>query len=375
MDTIIAGAGPAGWALAGACARAGLRVALVDPAPWRHWTPTYGLWRDEVPGLPDAAVAAVPHTVLATAVTTHRLDREYVVLDNRGLRDWLVHPAVEVITGRAEAVTRGERGATVRLAGGRRLACAVAVDATGARRALSGGPVRDPAAQTAFGVVLDEAAAEPVTGHRPGTAVFMDWRPSPDPADSAVPTFLYSLPLGAGRTLVEETSLAAKPGVPQQILSTRLRSRLAAAGVIGPAEAERVRIPLDLPIPRTLAFGVAGGFTHPATGYGVATALRLASPVAQAIAAAGNPREADRAARQVLAPARARQVHALRRFGLRVLTGLPPAQVPEFFEMFFTLPPEQQRAYLSGREDLTGTAAAMAGLFRLAPWRIRTRMV
>ncbi|MGC7101126.1 lycopene cyclase family protein [Amycolatopsis lurida] len=373
MDTIIAGAGPAGWALAGACARAGVRVVLVDPSPRRAWTPVYGLWRDEVPGLPDSAVAAVPHTVLATAVTTHTIDREYVVADNAGLRAWLTHPAVKVITGRAESVTRGDRGATVRLADGRRLACAVAVDATGARRALTGGPVRRPAEQTAFGVALDEAAAERVTGHSPGTAVFMDWRQVAD--DFPVPTFLYSLPLGDGRTLVEETCLAAKPGLPQHILSARLRARLAAAGVDEPGGPERVRIPLDLPIPRTLAFGVAGGFAHPATGYSLGTALRLAFPVAQAIAAASNPRDADRDARAVVASATAREVHALRRFGLRVLTRLPSAQVPEFFEMFFSLPPDRQRAYLSGREDLAGTAAAMAGLFRLAPWRIRTRMV
>ncbi|MBN6040726.1 lycopene cyclase family protein [Amycolatopsis sp. 195334CR] len=371
MHTIIAGGGPAGWALAAACARAGVRVALVDPAPRRAWAPVYGVWRDEVPGLPDSAVAAVPHTVLATAVTTHTLDREYVVIDNAGLRAWLDHPAVEVITGRAESVTRGDRGATVRLTDGRRLACAVAVDATGARRALTGGPARRPAEQTAFGLALDEAAAERVTGHSPGTAVFMDWRP----AHADFPTFLYSLPLGNGRTLVEETCLAAKPGLPQHILSARLRARLTAAGVVEPRGPERVRIPLDLPIPRTLAFGVAGGFAHPATGYSLGTALRLASPVAQAIAAASTPREADRAARAVVASAAAREVHALRRFGLRVLTRLPSAQVPEFFEMFFSLPPDRQRAYLSGREDLAGTAAAMTGLFRRAPWRIRTRMV
>ncbi|UJW29049.1 lycopene cyclase family protein [Saccharothrix sp. AJ9571] len=375
MDTVIAGAGPAGWALAGACARAGLRTVLIDPAPRRPWTPTYGLWRDEVPGLPDSAVAAAPHTVLVTALTTHAIDREYVVLDNAGLRAWLADPGVETITGRVTEVIRGARGATVTLGDGRRLACSVAVDATGARRALSGGPARRPAEQTAFGLALPDDLAERVTGHSPGTAVFMDWRPAPDRGGEETPTFLYSLPLGDGRTLVEETCLAREPGLAQGILSTRLRSRLAAAGIAEPRDPERVRIPLDLPIPRTLAFGVAGGFVHPATGYSVGTSLRLADPVAQAIANAGNPAAADRAARQVVASARARQVHALRKFGLRVLTGLPPAQVPEFFEMFFALDPASQRAYLSGREDLTGMTAAMMGLFRRAPWRIRARMV
>ena len=47
----------------------------------------------------------------------------------------------------------------------------------------------------------------------------------------------------------------------------------------------------------------------------------------------------------------------------------------DFFELFFQLPAELQRAYLSDREDVTGTAAAMAKLFRAAPWRLRAKMM
>ena len=50
-------------------------------------------------------------------------------------------------------------------------------------------------------------------------------------------------------------------------------------------------------------------------------------------------------------------------------------QTRDFFELFFRLDPDLQRAYLSGREDVRGTAAAMAKLFRAAPWRLRAKMV
>ncbi|MGH3770268.1 MAG: lycopene cyclase family protein, partial [Pseudonocardiaceae bacterium] len=45
----MAGGGPAGWAVAAACARLGLDTELVDPAPDRPWRATYGAWREELP--------------------------------------------------------------------------------------------------------------------------------------------------------------------------------------------------------------------------------------------------------------------------------------------------------------------------------------
>ncbi|HEX8761977.1 MAG TPA: FAD-dependent oxidoreductase, partial [Pseudonocardiaceae bacterium] len=35
IDVLVAGGGPAGWAVAAACARLGLHTELVDPAPDR----------------------------------------------------------------------------------------------------------------------------------------------------------------------------------------------------------------------------------------------------------------------------------------------------------------------------------------------------
>lgn len=343
-DVLVAGAGPAGWALASACARLGLRTALVAPAPRERWPATYGVWRDELPGLPGSAIAAAPGTTKAVGTREHRLDREYLTLDNDGLRAWLTHPGVEVITGRA---------------GG--LQARVVVNATGARGGRS--------EQTAYGLVLPDA--EPLVPA--GSALLMDWS-----GPVREPSFLYAVPTGDG-VLVEETSLARAPGLPPDILAARLRHRLATAGIALPERAreEVVHIPLDAPPAGSPAFGAAAGLVNPITGYSLATSIRLAPAVAEALRAGlrSGPAEAIRAARHEIWPPAARVVHALRLHGLRALRAMPARQTAEFFDLFFDLPVEEQCAMTSGRTDLMGTVAAMAKLFGEAPWPIRARLL
>ncbi|QRP43744.1 lycopene cyclase family protein [Amycolatopsis sp. FDAARGOS 1241] len=372
-DVLIAGGGPAGWALARACARRGLATTLVDAAPLAPWRATYGAWADELPGLPPPVIASAPGETVAFGTREHRLARRYLVLDNEGLREWLTTVPVTVVTGRVAGAEHGRHGSTVVLADERRLATAVVVDASGAHRVLSGGPPRGHRAeQTAYGLVLPAADAERLIPGAPDTAVFMDWR-------DGAPSFRYLLPLGDGSVLVEETCLAHRPGVPAGELAARLRTRLAAAGLQARGREEHVRIVLDVPLPSrgaVVPFGVAAGLVHPATGYSVATALRLAPRVAAALAGAldAGPEAAVRAARKTLWTAEARAVHTLRRYGLRALRRMSPAELAEFFDLFFALPEAVQRAYTSGREDIPGTAAAMARLFRAAPPRIRARL-
>ena len=61
--------------------------------------------------------------------------------------------------------------------------------------------------------------------------------------------------------------------------------------------------------------------------------------------------------------------------GLEALLRMDADQTRDFFELFFRLPADLQRAYLSGREDVRGTTAAMAALFRAAPWRLRAKLM
>jgi lycopene beta-cyclase len=382
VDVLVAGAGPAGWAVACACARVGLHTALADPDPHGRWAATYGLWRDELPDLPAAAIAAAPPLSRAFGTREHSLARDYLVVDNDGLRRWLSDDRVQVLRGRVTEAVSGTLGVTVAFDGGRPpVAAAVAIDATGARRALGGGPPRSARAeQTAVGTVLTTADARRILPEADRAALFMDWRPPPGQRPhGAEPTFLYAVPLGGNRVLVEETSLARKPGLAPDVLASWLRDRLARAGLVADG-GERVRIPLDLPV-RTgrhaVPFGVAAGLVHPATGYSLATSLRLAPAVAAAVAEhlrRRGPGAAARAARQEIWPPAARTVHALRRHGLRALRSMPAEAVPEFFDLFFDLPTELQRAFTSGRTDVAGTTAAMATLFRTAPWRLRARL-
>ncbi|MEU6643028.1 lycopene cyclase family protein [Saccharomonospora sp. NPDC046836] len=361
VDVAVLGGGPAGRAMAAACVREGLATALVDPAPERRWRQTYALWRDELPALPAGAIAAAPATVLAGG---RALDREYLVLDNAGLRRWLADDRVEVRSGTAVDIAHGPHGSLIRLADDSRIAAHVVVDARGT-------PPGHGAAQTAFGLVLPAGQAAPLVPA--GTAVFMDWRDAP----AVDPSFLYAVPLAADRVLVEETSLARKPALPRSILAARLRQRLAAAGIAtdGLPE-EHVHIRLDTPLPRpgrTVPFGARAGLVHPATGFSVAASLGLAPRVATALSTelTHGPGRAASAARHVLWPPRAVAVHTLRRQALRSLSSIPGCEQPYFFDLFFAMAPRHQRAFTSGREDLTGLLGAMTALFCATPWRLR----
>jgi lycopene beta-cyclase len=79
--------------------------------------------------------------------------------------------------------------------------------------------------------------------------------------------------------------------------------------------------------------------------------------------------------RRVIWSPQAKAVRRLRLAGLATILALPPDRLPEFFALFFDLPPHHQRAFLSGRADLPGTAHAMAALFRVASWSLRRRMI
>jgi lycopene beta-cyclase len=147
-----------------------------------------------------------------------------------------------------------------------------------------------------------------------------------------------------------------------------------------------VRFVVDTPLPPRQArrgpvvpFGAAAPLIHPATGFSVAAALRLAPRLALALRDGldgGDPpaRAAAAGWRTVWSP-RALAVHGLRRAGLEAMLAMPPQQVPEFFDVFFELPARHRWTYLTGREDPAGMAAAMRDLFLAAPWPLRRHLV
>lgn len=374
-EVVVVGGGPAGRAIADHCARHGLDTVLVATRPDARWVATYGLWAEQTAALPTGAA-----WVAATAIrgAGRPLAGRYVTLDNRAVLAAYARGPVRTVAGRVVGAEYGRAGAIVLLGSGRVVHARLVVDATGARRVLCGGPPGGTRAeQTAYGLVLPGEAARPLVP--PGEAVLMRW----DRRRPGWPTFLYAVPLPGGRVLLEETSLVRRPGLAVAELRRRLTRRLRRAGV--PVEAaqgtERVRFAMDLPrvapAGGAVPFGVAAGMMHPATGYSVGETLAAAPGLAAAIAEAlpRGPEAARRAARDQLWPARARAVRRLRAWGGRTLLALPPAQVPAFFDAFFAVPGDLQHAYLCGRDDLAGTAAAMLATAGRLPRPLRARMV
>lgn len=377
MDVLVVGAGPAGMALAGACRRVGLTTGLLDPAPQRPWLATYGMWSRELPADLPASVVAARAAGRAIAVTEHDLGWEYAVLDVPALHSHLSDrlTGVDVRVGRA--VGSPERG-VVALADGSRIRASVVVDAAGRWRPLAATEKRGiPAEQTAYGLVLDEGAVASLVDA--GAALFMDWRA--DHGESGWPTFLYAIPLGGGRVLVEETSLARRPGLPLSTLRRRLHARLERRGVSIPKDVrdEKVSFPVDdlrHDGKGVLGFGAAAPLIHPATGYSLAASFRLAPQVADAIAAnLPDPGRALAAAHRTVWSPSAKAIHRFRRIGLEALLSMPPDEVPGFFETFFALPERHRWTYVTARDDVGGTASAMNCLYWASNWGLRRHLV
>jgi lycopene beta-cyclase len=126
-----------------------------------------------------------------------------------------------------------------------------------------------------------------------------------------------------------------------------------------------------------IGFGAAAPLIHPATGFSLAASLRIAPQVAAALSAhlPHDPNKALAAARKAVWPLDARVVHHVRRIGLESLLRMPPVDVPGFFEQFFLLPDSHRWTYLTARDDVLGTAAAMNSLFRASSGPLRRHLV
>ncbi|MCZ2827297.1 lycopene cyclase family protein [Modestobacter sp. VKM Ac-2986] len=363
-DVVVAGAGPAGLAVAAACAVRGLRVALVAPH-LRPWHQTYCLWADEL----DAATTALagpaggpalgaryPATVVRTSTGQRDLGRGYARLHNDVVHGLLLDQFATgggvTVPGTVTGVQ--DDGRQVTLADGTTLTAGLVVDARG------GGP----------GSAQQRAWGERVTGDvgdlvPPGSALFMDWVTLREAAVPQPPVFLYGMALDDGTTLLEATSLAARPPVPLPHLRDRLHRLMAEAGLRTAEEPEKVAIPLDAAVRRGagVPVGAAAGLVHPATGYSVATSLRTGAAVADAVLAGA---DAD-AVRALVRSARRRATLGLFALGREVLLGLDEEQTDTFFSTFFTLPPSAWNAYLDTGSSPADVAATMWRVARALP--------
>ena len=385
-DVAVIGDGPAGSALASACHRLGIDVVLVGAeAPW---TSTYATWIDDLDGvaLPAAVLEARFDSVSVHVDEAIEVPRAYGVFDNEALRNTLRH-RLDHVTGRVRSVLPVDRGRQrVVLDSGAEVSARLVIDAAGWPSSFAA-RVDDapPAWQTALGVVL----AEPPDGElgRPTLMDFRAVRPSRGGQGSSsigptgVTTFCYSLPVTDG-WLVEETVLAARPAVEPIALLPRLAARLGRHpdDVLANAlRTEYVRIPmggsrpvLDQPI---VAFGAAAGYVHAATGFSVASSLRAAPRVADAIAVGlGGGSIEPRAVAEAVWPAAFRRSRVLHDYGLDLLLRLDDDEVREFFGAFFRLPIDQVQRYMRIDTPPQEVAAVMARLFSSVSWPMRRRL-
>lgn len=379
IDVVVAGAGPAGLAVAGALADRGRSVAVVDPSPEGRWPATYCAFEDEIAplGLADCVANRWSRPLVHLDDGPARvLDRTYVRLDNDKLAARLREPLAArggtLVEGRVQGVSTEAGTTTVSLGDGTTLTARVVVDATGSSRLVGAGASCD-VAQVALGRVVELASVP----WQDGEAVWMDFRDVPDPDE---PTFLYVLPLGGRRVLLEETSLASSPPLTLGELGRRLDRRIASLGleVVEVLEEEHVRIALDAavhaPDGPVVGYGAAAAFVHPSTGYSVVRSLRRADAFAKALSDGleVSPVAAARQAHGVAWSTRDRVVRALHHAGLQVLLGLDAAHTRRFFDAFFHLPPELQAAWLDPTGQPMAVARAMATLFGQASWGVRS---
>ncbi len=386
-DLLVLGAGPAGLAAAARAAQAGLTVTLMAPDPDAAWEQRFGVWEDEVAGLdlPVAQRWAAP--VARTLRGERTLGRRYLRLDTErlqaGLRAEIAASGVQILRARATDAIHDAAGVEVRDTAGRTHRARVLVDATGHQSPLIARRGQHaPGFQMAWGERVE------VEDHPwlPGEMVLMDVTPagSDDPTERVAPTFLYAMPESRHVVFVEETSLVRRPPLSFEMLEYRLQGRLARMGVRvrRTLERERCRIAMGGGVPRTdqraVGFGAAGAMVHPATGYLLASALRGAPLLAEALArglGSGDPTHAARLAWRALWPTDRLRSWELYQFGMDALCRLDAPGLSGFLDAFFDLEPPLWAGFLSGTLGPDGVRRAMAGLFLQADAPLRRSLI
>ncbi len=385
IDVAVVGAGPAGRWLATLLVRRGVDVAIFDPGPKARWPNTYGVWSDEIEELeiPVALRRSWPQADVVLDLSSPQqvvLEREYCRIDNDAfqgsLDDRLDDGGARWIEAKVIDVEHQDRWSSLTFVGGEggdeeTIRARIVVDASGGAAGLLEYVGEEAVAfQTAFGVEAD-FDGDPLEGRQ---MVLMDYRaPCGERDENSPPTFLYGMHLGGDRYFVEETVLVAPGAVDFDELRRTLEHRLDRLGVsiLETHEEEFCKIPMGGALPsleqRVLGFGAAAGLVHPATGYQMARMLRAGAPLADTIAegleGGLSPEQIARAGWQILWSDQLRRAHLLLLFGRDVLAGFDREEISQFFEVFFSLPGQSWRQYMSGETGHREMSGIMLRLF------------
>lgn len=375
-DVAVVGGGPAALALAAACTERSLRTVVVAPAGSDRWSATYGTWVDDLDARRDAAglracLATTWPVVRLVGTREHRLRRPYARFDNDALVAHLSAAGFARVDGVVTGIRRDGIRRVLDLEGGGEVVASLVVDATGSASRLVGAR-RAAGVQVALGAFV--GGGDTV---EPGSFTLMDWS---DRGWSEPPTFLYSMDLGGGRCLVEETSLVGPP-VDERVLAERLCARHGWAELPG-GEIERVSIEMGGALPRrttlAAAFGASAGYVHPVTGYSVAASLRAAPRVASAVAdALGSGLVGDSlcaATWRAVWPRPLLVSRALHDYGLAALLRLDLPGIQRFFDAFVELPTPSWARYLRIDTPPAQIAATMTRFFAGLPLATKARV-
>ena len=388
---LIAGAGPAGVALALTLARSGLCVRCFDSRADALWTNNYGIWADDLPWFGAAGQQGLRWerpAIIGTDGRQYVVPSAYHMLPNASLQSqWRAE--LEALGG---SLTAQQVVSVESRAGG--MVCCTLDDGSDETADLfvdaSGGPSpwvareRSPAPgfQTAWGTTI-RASAGDLPLHNADMAL-MDFRQAAEGVSEWPPTFMYALPTGPDTVFVEETVLVGNPMTPPEELRARLQLRLRTWGLADREQLhhERCVIAMGQALPTAaqpaLAWGAAAGMVHPASGYSIGHTVRWAHQAAPAIAELlATPMSASQ--RQTLLwqqvwPRERRRAWRLYRFGMDVLLQMNAAALGEFFLHFFEQDAERALRYM--RFDLSDRQLAelMLDFYRAVPGSIRWRL-
>jgi lycopene beta-cyclase len=354
-DAVIAGGGASGLSLAAHLAVTGWHdraVLLVDDAGASSSTERaavcWGSWSAR-PGLLDAAVSHRYRRVRVYAAGAGAVvalgGYEYQVVRRPDLRRVVTGilsrcPGFRVVSGHVQEIRNGERGAEVTV-DGHVVPARWVFDSVSIRRAA--GPPDARLAFTGWEIECERPLFDP------DVPTLFDFRvPQGDAA-----RFVYVLPDGAHRALVEFTEFVPRHGEP----ATRADRDAALAGYVsgvlqaGGYEVRRTEsavLPLRVsPPPRggghVLAIGASGGLIKASTGYAYQRIQRDSAAIARSLARHGHPFDRPRTGRRhrlldsVLLDVLDRDPGQLERAFARLFGTNPAARVLRFLDESSTI--------------------------------------
>lgn len=253
----------------------------------------------------------------------------------------------------------------VRLATGELVPGRLVVDARGPR-AISEPSVQGETSGYQKYLGLEVELAEAID---PEAALLMDATVEQRDADGTgggAFRFMFMLPLSSTRALVEDTCFSNQPRMDLAHVRQRTLEWLAARGHPAPriVREEHGRLPMPWralgPIPRAapLVAGIRGGWSHPATGWSVPIALRLACFVA-----ARTPGEVFGADFDALATGQEQQAQFAHLLNELLFCAAEPAKRWMVFRHFYELPDDLAVRFY----DLTLTAGDKRRMFLRKP--------